>query len=61
MCNLSQGIEEKGIEKGILLSLKKLMSNLKLSLEQALEALEISEKDKPQYREMIKNLKRCST
>lgn len=57
MCNLSQGIEEKGIEKGILLSLKKLMSNLKLSLEQALDALEISEKDKPQYREMIKNLK----
>ena len=51
------GIEEKGIEKGILLSLKKLMSNLKLSLEQALDALEISEKDKPQYREMIKNLK----
>lgn len=51
------GIEEKGIEKGILLSLKKLMSNLKLSLEQALDALEISENDKPQYREMIKNLK----
>ena len=74
MCNLSKGIEEKGIaigeergirlgeergirlgeEQGILSSIKKLMSNLKMNLEQALDTLEISEEEKPKYREMIK-------
>ena len=82
MCNLSKGIEEKGIaigeergirlgeergirlgeergirlgeEQGILSSIRKLMSNLKMNLEQALDTLEISEEEKPKYREMIK-------
>ena len=53
---IEQGIE-RGIEKGIILSLKRLMTNLKLNLEQALDALEISEQDKPQYRAMINNTK----
>ena len=53
MCNLSQSIEEKGIEKGILVSIKRLMTNLKLSLEQALDTLEISDEEKPKYREML--------
>ena len=75
MCNLSKGIEEKGIaigeergirlgkergirlgeEQGILSSIRKLMSNLKMNLEQALDTLEISEEEKPKYREMINN------
>ena len=79
MCNLSKGIEEKGIaigeergirlgeergirlgeergkEQGILYSIRKLMSNLKMNLEQALDTLEISEEEKPKYREMINN------
>ena len=91
MCNLSKGIEEKGIaigeergirlgeergirlgeergirlgeergirlgeEQGILSSVRKLMSNLKMNLEQALDTLEISEEEKPKYREMINN------
>ncbi|MGP1434300.1 MAG: hypothetical protein ACTTKP_08485, partial [Catonella sp.] len=57
---IERGIEkgiEQGIEKGIILSLKRLMTNLKLTLEQALDALEISEQDKPQYRAMINNTK----
>ena len=56
-----QGIrlgEERGIklgeEQGILSSIRKLMSNLKMNLEQALDTLEISEEEKPKYREMIK-------
>ena len=84
MCNLSKGIEEKGIaigeergirlgeergirlgeergirlgeEQGILSSIRKLMSNLKMNLEQALDTLEISEEEKPKYREMINNI-----
>ena len=75
MCNLSKGIEEKGIaigeergirlgeergirlgeEQGILSSIRKLMSNLKMNLEQALDTLETSEEEKPKYREMINN------
>ena len=48
-----QGIR-LGEEQGILSSIKKLMSNLKMNLEQALDTLEISEEEKPKYREMIK-------
>ena len=55
MCNLSRGIEEKGIEKGILVSIKKLMTNLKFSLEQALDTLEISEEERPKYRKMLEH------
>ena len=55
MCNLSQSIEEKGIEKGMLVSIKKLMINLKFTLEQALDTLEISDEEKPKYREMLGN------
>ena len=56
----ARGVEkgiERGIEKGTILSLKRLMTNLKLTLEQALDALEISEQDKSQYRAMINNTK----
>ena len=45
--------KEQGIEQGILSSIRKLMSNLELSLEAALDTLEISEEEKPKYREMI--------
>ena len=48
-----QGIR-LGEEQGILSSIRKLMSNLKMNLEQALDTLEISEEEKPKYREMIK-------
>ena len=51
MCNLSRGIEEKGI----LVSIKKLMTNLKFSLEQALDTLEISEEERPKYRKMLEH------
>lgn len=51
MCNLSDGIEEKGIVKGKLDSLKSLMSSMQWSFEQACQALRLSEEDV----KMIKN------
>lgn len=54
-CGIRLG-EERGKEQGILSSIRKLMSNLKLSLEEALDTLEISEEEKPKYREMMKNI-----
>ena len=37
MCNLSKGVEEKGIQKGILLSIRNLMEKMRCSVEQAME------------------------
>ena len=61
MCNLSEGVMaegirrgiEQGIEQGILESLKKLMCNLNLTLEQAMDTLEISSEDRSKYGELI--------
>ena len=55
--------EERGIklgeERSILSSIKRLMSNLKLSLEEALDALEISEEDRKRYRKMVNSTESC--
>ena len=60
---IKQGID-RGIEQGInqgrldalLSAVNKLMVNLKFTLEQALDAVGISEEDKPRYREIINNI-----
>lgn len=49
MCNLSKGVEEKGIEKGILLSIRNLMETMGWSVEQAIEGLKIPEEEKTKY------------
>lgn len=53
MCNLSKGILEKGIEKGILSSLQSLMETMGLNVEQAMEALKIPKKDQEKYIELL--------
>ena len=69
MCNLSMGVEEIGIQKGfqkgiqegvqegIFISVVKLMDNLGFTMEQAMNALEIPEDDKPEYEELLKKKK----
>ena len=49
MCNLSKGVEEKGIQKGILLSIRNLMETMGWSVEQAMESLKIPEEEKTKY------------
>ena len=57
VCNLSKGVQEKGIaigvkqgfEQGTLNSIKNLMETLKLTAEQAMVALKVPEADKPKY------------
>ena len=49
MCNLSKGIEEKGIKEGILSSIKNLMESMGWSAEQAMTALKIPESEQVQY------------
>lgn len=55
MCNLSKGIEEKGIKEGILSSIQNLMESMGWSAEQAMEALKIPESEQMQY---VKGLKK---
>lgn len=66
MCNLSEGIEQRGIQKGRAEgrlegqletrqeSIQNLMKNLKLSMEQAMTALGIPETEWETYRKLNK-------
>jgi len=62
MCNLSKGVLEKGIEKGIgkgrieqvLSDLRNIMETLNLTMEQAMAALKVPEDERQNYRELLK-------
>ena len=74
MCNLSKGVEERGIARGLaqglerglaqglergmetgtLNAIRNLMETLKLTAEQAMEALKVSEAEKAKYAGMLK-------
>ena len=66
MCNLSKGVEEKGVAKGraegcaegrietTLSFIQNLMDSMGLSLEQAVSALKISEEERLKYAKMLK-------
>ena len=54
MCNLSKGVEEKGIEKGILFSIRNLMETMGWSVEEAMKGLKIPEEEKGKYLEALK-------
>ena len=49
MCNLGQAVELKGKEQSLLESIKNLMKNLKLTAQQAMDALEIPKDDQARY------------
>lgn len=53
MCNLSKGVEEKGIQQGILFSIRNLMETMGWSVEQAMESLKIPEEEKTKYFEQL--------
>ena len=54
MCNLSKGVEEKGIQKGILLSIRNLMETMGWLAEQATKGLKIPEEEKRKYLDELK-------
>lgn len=65
MCNLSKGVEEKGIKKGLEQGIRQgrqaerveniriLMKNLDLTIEQAMDALGVPEFERPEYRKAL--------
>jgi len=66
MCNLSQGVEEKGIAKGLakgraegrteatVTLIRNLMDSASISIEKAMSMLKISEEDREKYIELLK-------
>ena len=57
MCNLSQGVMKKGLEKGraegILSSIKNLIKNMGVSVEQAMSLLEVPEVERQKYMDLL--------
>lgn len=54
MCNLSEGVEQKGIAKGITASIRNLMESMGWSIEQAMDALQIPTEERNAYLNMLK-------
>lgn len=58
MCNISEGVErkgiEKGIEKGIAESICNIMDSLKMTMEQAMDVLKVPEGERQKYMDLLK-------
>lgn len=58
MCNLSEGVEQKGIAKGIAkgitASIRNLMESMGWSIEQAMDALQIPTEERNAYLNILK-------
>jgi hypothetical protein len=53
MCNLSEGVRDEALREGNIVSIKNLIKNLKLSLDQAMNALDIPDADRAYYANAI--------
>ena len=58
MCNLSQGVEQSGYEKGVenamLNAIRNLMDSMKWTAEQAMDALKVPDAERQNYLEQLK-------
>ncbi len=61
MCNLSEGVEQKGLQKGIQQalteSIKNLMDTMNMTAKEAMDALKIKEEERSRYAELLKKQK----
>ena len=59
MCNLSEGVAERAMEQGIekekLANLKRIIKNMKLTAEQAMNALEIPMSERRRYMSLLES------
>ncbi|WP_305153613.1 hypothetical protein, partial [uncultured Dubosiella sp.] len=64
MCNLSEGVFAHGVEQGVEKTsyqcIRNLMKNSKLSIDEAMNTLEISKDDQPKYKKWIEEGKNRS-
>ena len=56
MCNLSEGVEQKGIQREIFKSLTNLMDTMNWTAQEAMDALKIEEEE-PRSIELLENSK----
>lgn len=57
MCNLSEGVEQKGIQKGILESISNLMDTMNWTAKEAMDALKIKGEERSLYEKLLKDKK----
>lgn len=57
MCNLSEGVEQKGIQKGILESIGNLMDTMNWTAKEAMDALKIKAEERSLYEKLLKDKK----
>ena len=57
MCNLSEGVEQKGIQKGILESISNLMDTMKWTAKEAMDALKIKAEERSLYEKLLRHSK----
>ena len=53
MCNLSKGILERGKKERAVEDIQNLMETLKLTVEQAMDAIKVPEVDRDMYKAML--------
>lgn len=56
MCNLSDSIEERGIQKGTAKCLAALVDNLSISLDEVMKMLEIDPSECEIYKQLVEQL-----
>ena len=54
MCNLSDGAEMRGIDKGMMQALLGYIKKMKVSIEAALEDLDIAENNRAKYSNLLR-------
>ena len=57
MCNLSEGVEQKGIQQALTESIKNLMDTMNMTSKEAMDALKIKEDERSRYAELLKKQK----
>ena len=57
MCNLSEGVERKGIQKGILESISNLMDTMNWTAKEAMDALKIKAEERSLYEKLLRHSK----
>ena len=57
MCNLSEGVEQKGIQQALTESIKNLMDTMNMTAKEAMDALKIKEEERSWYAELLKKQK----
>lgn len=53
MCNLSEGIERRGIEQGVAQSIGSIMRKMNYTMEQAMDVLEIPKQERIRYEALL--------